>query len=421
VGAVSLKRCVTVETACSFTADSTVTPTSLPHMSTPTTVQISGTTFTSGLAYLSYAGVTAFGPSGTCGTTVGPGILPVPSSDVSSYRGHAAAMPIAGDIQYPFNFADLAPNPVPWDAWISQETCYTQQDYPTCQTITQAAYRPWIVYPRAFWSLEPRWSNCGSGVFGIMDPPTALPQAHEVASLTWATATGDPTSTAVPKQDPGMSRPIQTTANHGTTESKLSEPSAQDISTEGRSLVSLRSHTLGSEQPAPTTHSKNALSVLQAAGTQGQPNAKFTLDDHVYTAYPGGLVAGDETLILLTPDRATRMDGHVLSMGDGKFWIDSTALTFKQTHGGRGSRTAGPGKSSSHPGGKSQHDLQHTSLPKIVSADRSVGPGTIASVGLPTSNGESTHTSGSKVLSNAVKSLVELELAMAILAALILI
>lgn len=93
-------------------------------------------------------------------------------------------MDIMGDIQYPFNFADLAPNPVRWDAWISQETCYTQQDYPSCQTITQAAYRPGIVYPSAFWSLNTQWSNCVSGIFGIVDPPTALQTANQVATPT---------------------------------------------------------------------------------------------------------------------------------------------------------------------------------------------------------------------------------------------
>lgn len=65
-------------------------------------------------------------------------------------------MPLASLAPWPLNFADLAPNPVPWDAWISQETCVTHQDYASCQTITQAAYQPWIVYLREFWGMDER-------------------------------------------------------------------------------------------------------------------------------------------------------------------------------------------------------------------------------------------------------------------------
>lgn len=169
----------------------TATPTHNGNLSTPSTIVWSGTTLTSGYVYLSYAGVTAIADGGTtCGPTKPAGLLPIPSTSLFSYRGHAAAMPIAGDIQWPFNFADLAPNPVPWDAWISQDLCYNHQDYSTCQTITQEAYRPWLVYPEEFFTMESAWRKCGSGAFGIMDPPTALPKADVVAVPTMST-TGD--------------------------------------------------------------------------------------------------------------------------------------------------------------------------------------------------------------------------------------
>ena len=126
----------------------------------------------------------------------------MPSSELFSYRGHDAAMPIAGDKQWPFNFGDLAPNPVPWDAWINQETCVDNPWSSQCQTITQAAYRPGIVYPRAFWSMEPEWSKCGSGPMGIVDPPTALPTAHGVALPTMPNVVSTQTTAASPKMDP---------------------------------------------------------------------------------------------------------------------------------------------------------------------------------------------------------------------------
>lgn len=155
-------------------------------MSIPSTVVSNNYTFTSGFAYLSYAGVTAHaGDDLQCGTPLGPGILAVPSTRLSTYRGHAAAMPIQSLPPHSLNFGDLAPNPVPWDAWISQELCYNHQDYPQCQTITDAAYRPWIVYPTEFWEMgDPRWTGCVSDAFGIMDPPSALAQAGGVAMPT---------------------------------------------------------------------------------------------------------------------------------------------------------------------------------------------------------------------------------------------
>lgn len=156
-------------TDCFIDPDSTATPTYAANVSVPSIVVISGQTFTSGSAYLSYAGVTANagGSDAQCGTPLPPGILALPSSRISTYRGHAASMPAASSSSYPFNFADLAPNHVPWDAWISQETCWAHRDYAICQTITQAPYRPWIVYPTEFREMEPLWSKCGVMFSGL--------------------------------------------------------------------------------------------------------------------------------------------------------------------------------------------------------------------------------------------------------------
>ncbi|KAK3714149.1 hypothetical protein LTR37_007951 [Vermiconidia calcicola] len=209
----------------------TATPATHANASVATTVVVSGTTYTSGFAYLSYAGVTAYG----CGTPKPAGVLPLPSAELFSYRGHAAAMPIAGDIHWPFNFADLAPNPVPWDAWISQELCYNHQHSPSCQTITQAAYRPYIPYHKAFFDLDPKWSKCGSGAFGIMDPPTALPRAMEIATPTMPTADSRPTSSARPGKDPSEGHLSPTTATPGRKPTHPSQPNPPDPEDPGRS------------------------------------------------------------------------------------------------------------------------------------------------------------------------------------------
>ena len=200
--------------------DSTASATSIGNWSAPSTVEVSGTTFTSGYAYLSYDGVTATGYNGICGSPKPQGILPLPSSEVFSYRGHAAAMPVAGDVHWPFNFADLSPNPVPWDAWIRQELCYGHEAYPTCQTITQAAYRPWLVYPSAFWSMDPLWAGCSSGIFGIMDPPSALPTQHEMAMPTSQGMHARPMTTARPATDPTRSQ-VKPTHNPTSTHAKV--------------------------------------------------------------------------------------------------------------------------------------------------------------------------------------------------------
>lgn len=184
-------------------ADSTVSQTTA-DTNKPATIETLGTTFTSGLAYLSYAGVTVNG----CGPTKGPGILALPSSEVSSLRGLAPAQPIAGNVHWSFNFADLAPNPVPWDAWISQATCAGHESQPQCQTITQAAYRPGLVYPRQFFEMEPEWKSCTVGVFGIVDPPIELPIAHVAAGPTHG-GTG-PITSSPPVAQPSKSHEVPT-------------------------------------------------------------------------------------------------------------------------------------------------------------------------------------------------------------------
>ena len=325
-------------------------PTLLSNATTPTTVEVSGATFTSGFAYFSYAGVTATGPSGTCGTPVQSGILPIPSSDVSSYRGHAAAMAIAGDVQYPFNFADLAPNPVPWPAWISQETCFTQQEYPQCQTITQAAYRPWIVYPSAFWSLNSQWSNCVSGIFGIMDPPTALPEARGIVTPTAPTSevSGKPTSAAVSKQRPSPNGAIATS-------SQRAAPSSDPPKT----------------TDAPSGTGVGIPSTVRRPNSEAVEEAVFALEGHTYTAYPQGMIVEGDTTVTFMHQFPITLDGHTLSMGRAELWIDATPIPFERTHTAATSRSPSLKNTTRTVAITSSDPTRHTTLPEVVSADPS--------------------------------------------------
>lgn len=286
--------------------DSTVTATSAYNSTTPSTVEISGTTFTSGFAYLSYAGVAAYAGTTTCGTSKPAGILPLPSSDVSSWRGHDAAMPILSSKAWPFNFADLAPNPVPWDAWISQETCVDLRHLPQCQTITQAAYRPQIVYPSFFFSMEPEWSKCVSGIYGIVDPPTALPVAHAIAEATTPTAITVATTPAAPKT--GLAGGlVRSTTAYLSSDAAVTLPTPESrkpaIATSRHSSVDLpsrhdplRSSLLRVTEPAP----EHTTAELQSSLSEPHLESK---DPSTDTAS-----GGPESVTLTEPTRETSFD-----------------------------------------------------------------------------------------------------------------
>ncbi|KAI9662866.1 MAG: hypothetical protein M1821_007913 [Bathelium mastoideum] len=154
-----------------------------PRPNAPTEVAALGTTFTSGTAYLSYPGVSAVGAGGgQCGKTYPAGFVALPSSSVSSYRLPPWEEEPVGtqSTLFPFNFADLPPNPVPAQAWSSQLNCI----FPTaldCSTITEADYAPWISYPPYFKNLDPDWVSCQTQSLGVFDPPYVLTAANVAA------------------------------------------------------------------------------------------------------------------------------------------------------------------------------------------------------------------------------------------------
>lgn len=122
-----------------------------PNVSTLVTEVALGTTFTSGTAYISYSGASAGGPGGTCGQVHSSGIFAVPSSRVSSYFYRAPGPTVTDEAEFAslasFNFADLAPNPLPAAAWSAQASCVDNlgETPVDCATITEANYAPEIV------------------------------------------------------------------------------------------------------------------------------------------------------------------------------------------------------------------------------------------------------------------------------------
>lgn len=230
-------------------------------------------------------------------------------------------MPMMSQQPLPLNFADLAPNPVPWDAWISQETCYTHQDYPECQTITQEAYRPWIVYPDAFGKMDGKWSKCVSGIFGIMDPPTALQTVDEVVKPTMPSVEIDPTRTATKGQDPATTKP-KATASTGR---KLSTNPLEPLTTMTRDPKALLS-TLSENESESAGHagetafssittepllSKESLPVARKSTTKDTVVATFMHESTRITM--SGYVDDSGTSLFTYSSETLRFDGQTLT------------------------------------------------------------------------------------------------------------
>lgn len=218
------------------------------------------------------------------------------------------ALAIAGDVHRPFNFGDLAPNPVPWDAWINQPTCVGHTQFPYCQTITQAAYRPGIVYPRQIWSMDPAWSNCGSEAFGIMDPPTALPLAQEEAVPTYPNLPTATVTSASPQVTPSQNLPNPT----------VEQPS-QGTS---REIVKTTTDT-------KPDHSTNAISISRPPETvASDPSVKFTFADQIFTAYSGGVIAAAQMTLVVPQNEVITLDGHTMSFASEGVLLDSQMFSF---------------------------------------------------------------------------------------------
>lgn len=264
-----------------------------------------------------------------------------------------------------FNFADLAPNPVPWDAWISQETCYTHQDYPQCQTITQEAYSPWLVYPDAFGKMDRKWSKCVSGIFGIMDPPTALQTVDEVVKPTTASGEVDPTKAATGRQHPVATTPKATASTRGQEPDKSLQP-LLTATEDPESSLSTGSKTNiengGDPKKTGSTSdiidppgSKRSLPIVLEPTSRDAVEATFAHDSTRVTM--SGYVDDSGTSVFTYSSKTFKLDGPALTM-DG-----TTYSTIGESD-----------------------DFGRTSLPTVVSAETSNSPVATAASSAATSS-----------------------------------
>lgn len=128
-------------------------PTSPPE---PNKVVLDGYTFTSPTNYLSYARVSAVihgrRPHITdCGPPAHTDVV-VPITEPFYSMGYKDSE------QRSFNFADLAPNPIPADVYNRQRKCGYQH---TCSGVIAGAYTPILPLPTELLNLEPEWKSAG--------------------------------------------------------------------------------------------------------------------------------------------------------------------------------------------------------------------------------------------------------------------
>lgn len=128
-------------------------PTSPPE---PNKVVLDGFTFTSPTNYLSYAQVEAVihgrRPHTTpCGPPAHDNVI-VPITESFYSMGYKDSE------KRSFNFADLAPNPIPADVYNRQRKCGYQH---TCSGVIQGAYTPILPLPTELLNLEPEWKSAG--------------------------------------------------------------------------------------------------------------------------------------------------------------------------------------------------------------------------------------------------------------------
>ncbi|MCJ1338217.1 hypothetical protein MMC09_003503 [Bachmanniomyces sp. S44760] len=190
-----------------------------PTADGPNTAIYSGTTFTSPTVYISFDTLVG---NNFCVSqpTVANGLLEIPSSALSSFIqtpgvytdifGTAASDASVGsgmlDGSQAFNYADLAPNPVPWSVYSARNCGLAGLTGPNCTSTIYGEYNPILIIPSQVTSLNPLFSTCRYepeyGYGGFFDPPYALiPQAD--AAIT--PSPGDPGSNNPAPATPGPS------------------------------------------------------------------------------------------------------------------------------------------------------------------------------------------------------------------------
>ncbi|PLB53611.1 hypothetical protein P170DRAFT_469099 [Aspergillus steynii IBT 23096] len=196
------------------------TPTAPPAANTAV---VDGHTMESPSVYISFTSIYAWSnrrahPGHQCGEYHSNELIAVHPTDVVSMRGHRnAKYPSIGE-EYPFNFAEFAPQTlgeytqtvVPWPQYRGGSQC-PLPDGNTC-TMVRDDYVPWMQLPEAVRQIDASWSVCHRSWY--IPPVTLVPLIDGTAS--WTPAPPDPTDVedvqlqAVPQPVGALATPTPT-------------------------------------------------------------------------------------------------------------------------------------------------------------------------------------------------------------------
>ena len=204
----------------------------------PSVAVIGNHTVTSPSVYLSFKSISAQNmvlPGGLCGTTLYNTGISLHPSAISTARvklgpqgqiPHRGIIPHTNDV-FPFDFADLntrvvnnATIPlVPWTAYTAGENCpittiregdtYTF-DRLNC-TMIRNDYTPQIIMPTAITQIEPHWTSCATGNYGL----TMIPLSAG-SSVVQSPTPLIPMPTATPKPSAGAPTSLPTSSGSRT-------------------------------------------------------------------------------------------------------------------------------------------------------------------------------------------------------------
>ncbi|KAI9710243.1 MAG: hypothetical protein M1820_002736 [Bogoriella megaspora] len=277
----------------------TSTQTTIPQISSGTngsgpSMISDGFTFDLNSAYISMDEVYAEDNCGyPVGSTYSGSILALPSDQVSSGRFTMATTYANGAMldywAYPFNYADLN-YPIPWSAYAGQSSCYNPftlsqyttlswpkavQDFPFCNTIVDASYRPRLVVPPQVRAMDPAWSRCAIPFGGLNDPPYAL-----TAQSSAAAPNHGPISTQPPVLTTDPMTQISSAFAHATPVATASDPASRATILAG----SPGDLTPGlANQPGSTDGSEPSEIESQTAGSAGDPSSLV----NSHSSHPG--------------------------------------------------------------------------------------------------------------------------------------
>lgn len=173
--------------------ESTMTSVSSVTYSSPFTTTFEGVTMVYPSVYVSFQ--TAYATD-DCGNTVGnayPGaIVSLAPEDLSSVRGNLGPLWYSDQTTIttswdfpafwavaPFNYTNLALDPVPVSVYLDQPPCYDE----FCP-VFYSGYRPYLSVPQEVYHLDSAWSTCEVYWRGLIDPPIALQQTDQIAGPT---------------------------------------------------------------------------------------------------------------------------------------------------------------------------------------------------------------------------------------------